>query len=174
MYQQPAPAPKKQLSKGKKIAIGAAVLIAAPPFIAGMVSGIKDAGQDSTTAAAAPAASSSKPASKAPEAPAKASRKPTPHPSTSGPAKMLADLDGGRYPVSDYQHALNALAPKCKQDEQHIAGIANGTLEDLQKNGVTDETELSVLQHLDGSIPKGAPRMDCIGVAASYATLREG
>jgi hypothetical protein len=160
------------MSKRKKIVIGVVVLIAAPPFIAGVVSGVKDSGRhDSTAAAATPAASSIRPE-------AKPSAKPKPstatHAATPGPAKMLADLDTGRYPVGDYQHALDALAPKCKQDEQHIAGIANGTLEDLQKNGVTDETELSVLQHLDQSIPKGAPRMDCVSIAASYATLREG
>lgn len=160
------------MSKRKKIAIGVAVLIAAPPFIAGMVAGVKDASRhDGTAAAATPAVSSSRP-----DAPPSAKPKPSPatRAATPGPAKMLADLDAGRYPVGDYQHALDALAPKCKQDEQHIAGIANSTLEDLQKNGVTDETELSVLQHLDQSIPKGAPRMDCAGIAASYATLREG
>lgn len=169
MSQQPAPAPKRPLSRGKKIAIGVVVLIAAPPFIAGVASGVKDSGQHGTAAAAA-TPSSSQPEMK----PSEKSKPSATRAATPGPAKMLADLDAGRYPVGDYQHALDALAPKCKQDEQHIAGIANGTLEDLQKNGVTDETELSVLQHLDQSIPKGAPRMDCVGIAASYATLREG
>lgn len=172
MSQQPVPAPKRPLSKGKKIAIGIAVLVAAPPFIAGMVSGVKSAAHQDNAAAAASSApshghSGSKPASKVKPAPAA-------HTSTPGPAQKLADLDGNSQPVSVYQRALDSLAPKCTQDREHIAGIANATLQDLQKNGVTDESELSVLQHLGQSIPAGSSRTDCVSIAAAYATLREG
>lgn len=156
------------LSTSKKIAIGAAVAVCAPIFIAGAVSGAKDSlGNHSatTTATANNAAAEPRPAQSSAAASAK--------PSTPAPAQMLADLDGDTRPASDYQHALDALAPKCTQDEYHIAALAHGTLEDLQKNGVTDETELSVLQHLNGSVPAGAPRMDCQSVAAAYAVLRE-
>lgn len=92
--------------------------------------------------------------------------------STPGPAQKLADLDGDKHPADDYQHALDALAPKCTQDEEHLAALANGTFEDLRKNNVTDESELSVLQHLSASVPKGA-KTDCQSVAAAYAVLRE-
>lgn len=171
MNYQPVPTPKRPLSRGKKIAIGVAVACAAPPLIAGMISGAKDATHPSgTPAVAAPAASHSSPA---PE-PAKPSPKPHRKASTPGPAQMLADLDGNSQPVSAYQRALDALAPKCTQDRQRIAGIGNATLQDLQKNGVTDESELSVLQHLNDSLPAGSPRTDCVSIAAAYATLREG
>lgn len=164
MTYQPAPAPKPPLSRGKKIAIGVAVAVAAPAFIAGMVSGIKDAAHPAGTPAAAT------PAVKA----AKASPEPSRKTSTPGPAQMLADLDGNAHPAAAYQRALDALAPKCTQDRKSIAGIGNATLQDLQKNGITDETELSVLEHLNQSLPAGSPRTDCVSIAAAYATLREG
>lgn len=171
MNYQPAPAPKPPLSRGKKIAIGVAVALAAPAFIAGMVSGVNDAAHPSgTPAAALPATNHSSPAVKAVKASPTASRKAD----TPGPAQMLADLDGNAHPAATYQRALDALAPKCTQDRKSIAGIGNATLEDLQKNGISDETELSVLEHLDESLPAGSPRTDCVSIAAAYATLREG
>ena len=171
MTYQPAPAPKPPLSRGKKIAIGVAVAVAAPAFIAGMVSGIKDAAHPAgTPAAATPTTSHSGPAVRA----VKASPEPSRKASTPGPAQMLADLDGNAHPAAAYQRALDALAPKCTQDRKNIAGIGNATLQDLQKNGITDETELSVLEHLNQSLPAGTPRTDCVSIAAAYATLREG
>jgi hypothetical protein len=167
---QPVPAPRRPLSKGKKIAIGVAVLLAVPPFIAGAISGAKGSGHHNSTAA--PAASHSRPASKAAKAPAAPSRKQAAHP-TPGPAQKLADLDGNAQPVAAYQRALDALAPKCTQGRARIAAIGNATLQDLQENGITDETELSVLRHLNDSLPAGSPRTDCVSIAAAYATLRE-
>lgn len=103
------------------------------------------------------------------------SSEPTPTPAkTPGPAQMLADLDGNKRDPSSYQTALDALTPKCKQTPKRLAAIANAMVEDLQKNGVTDETEYSVLVHLNQSIPGGAPKMDCQGIAAAYLTEREG
>ncbi|MET9036959.1 hypothetical protein [Streptomyces mirabilis] len=172
MSQQPVPAPKKPLSRGKKIAIGVGVLIAAPPFIAGMVSGVKDTATHETSAAAAtPAASHSSPAAKPS---AKTKRALATHPSTPGPAQKLADLDGTGRPASVYQQVLDALAPRCTENRPHLTAVVNATLEDLQKNGVNDEDEFSVLQHLEQSVPAGNPRVNCASVAAAYATLREG
>jgi hypothetical protein len=166
--QQPVPAPKKPLSRRKKIAIGVGVLFAAPPFIAGMVSGVKDAATHDTSAAAAtPAASHSSPA-------AKTKRALATHASTPGPAQKLADLDGTGRPASEYQQVLDALAPRCTENRPHLTAVVNATLEDLQKNGVNDEDEFSVLQHLEQSVPAGNPRVNCASVAAAYATLREG
>ncbi|MEZ0064880.1 hypothetical protein ABIA32_000868 [Streptacidiphilus sp. MAP12-20] len=88
-------------------------------------------------------------------------------------AQKLADLDGDSQPVTDYQAALQHLAAKCTQDLDKVAGIVFATQADLQKNNVKDETEYSVIQHLDQSIPASAGKMDCVGQAAAYATLRE-
>ena len=102
---------------------------------------------------------------------------PAPAPATSAsasPAQMLADLDGDTTPVSDYQTALDLLAPKCTQDEYNIAALAYATYNDLVKNGVKDETRLTVLQHLNQSIPDSLGKTDCGQMLAAYATLREG
>lgn len=89
------------------------------------------------------------------------------------PAQMLADLDGDTQPVGDYQAALDALGPKCTQDESHIAGLGDAGYADLVKNGVTGETRLTVLQHLDESIPAGLGKTDCAGMLSAYLVLRE-
>lgn len=90
------------------------------------------------------------------------------------PAQRLADLDGGKRDISSYQTALDALAPKCKQTPEQLAATANVMVEDLRKNGVTDETEYSALVHLNQSMPGGASKLDCTDIAAAYVTLREG
>ncbi|MFJ8361395.1 hypothetical protein [Streptomyces sp. NPDC093984] len=171
MSQQPVPAPKKPLSRGKKIAIGIGVLIAAPPLIAGMVSGVKDAATHDTSAAAAtPVASHSSPAAKSS---AKTNGTLATHASTPGPAQKLADLDGNGRPASEYQQVLDALAPRCTEDRPRLTAVVNATRQDLKKNGVEDEDDFSVLQHLEQSVPAGNPRVNCASVAAAYATLRE-
>ncbi|MDQ0910191.1 hypothetical protein QFZ22_006176 [Streptomyces canus] len=172
MSQQPVPVPKKPLSRGKKIAIGVGVLIAAPPFIAGMVSGVKDsATQDTSAAATTPAASHSSPMGKPST---KTKRTLATHVSTTGPAQKLADLDGNGRPASEYQQVLDALAPRCTEDRPRLTAVVNATLEDLKENSVNDEDEFSVLQHLEQSVPAGDPRINCTSVAEDYATLREG
>lgn len=89
------------------------------------------------------------------------------------PAQMLADLDGDKQPVGAYQAALDALGPKCTQDEAHIAGLGDAGYQDLVKNGVTDETRLTVLQHLSDSLPAGMGKTDCASVLSAYLVLRE-
>jgi hypothetical protein len=89
------------------------------------------------------------------------------------PAQMLDDLDGDKTPVADYQAALDALAPKCTQDEVHIAGLGDAGYQDLVKNGINDETRLTVLQHLDQSIPASIGKTDCAGMLSGYLVLRE-
>jgi hypothetical protein len=89
------------------------------------------------------------------------------------PAQELADLDGDTHPVADYQAALDALAPKCTQGETYIAGLGDAGYKDLVKNGVTDETRLSVLQHLDQSIPASLGKTDCTSMLSGYLMLRE-
>lgn len=87
---------------------------------------------------------------------------------------MLADLDGGIRDAASYQTVLDKWAPKCTQTPKKLAAIANAVVEELRKNGISDETEYSALVHLNASVPGGASKMDCTGIAAAYVTLREG
>lgn len=93
-------------------------------------------------------------------------------PAEPGPAQKLADLDGNVRPADQYQKALDAWAARCTERPEQLAGYAYATVEDLRKNGVTDETEYSALVHLKDSIPAGT-KMRCDDVAASYLALRE-
>ncbi|GAA0705559.1 hypothetical protein GCM10010193_70810 [Kitasatospora atroaurantiaca] len=88
------------------------------------------------------------------------------------PAQKLAALDGGNRPAADYQQLLNLWSPNCTQDQAELAGLTYAALEDLRKNGVTGETEYSVLAQLNGSTRAGTPT-DCKVVAAAYLVLRE-
>jgi hypothetical protein len=94
-------------------------------------------------------------------------------PNAGSAAQRLADLDGDTQPVSAYQAALDALAPKCTQDEANIAGLGDAGYNDLVKNGVTDETRLTVLQHLDASMPSSLGKTDCTSILSAYLVLRE-
>ena len=53
------------------------------------------------------------------------------------------------------------------------ASLGDAGYSDLVKNGVTDETRLSVLRHLDQSIPAGLGKTDCAGMLSAYLVLRE-
>jgi hypothetical protein len=52
--------------------------------------------------------------------------------------------------------------------------MGDASYQQLTKAGITDETRLSVLQHVAASIPAGSPKMDCVQQMAAYVTLREG
>jgi ABC-type enterochelin transport system substrate-binding protein len=93
-------------------------------------------------------------------------------PTPSSPAQKLADLDGGTHSVAEYQTALDAWAARCTESPEKLAGYTYAALDDLQKNGVNDETEYTVLAHLKDATPAGS-RMRCEDVAAGYLTLRE-
>lgn len=89
------------------------------------------------------------------------------------PAQMLADLDGDTTPILQYQAAIGVLTPECTQDQAGIAALANAGYQDLVKNGITDETRLTVLRHLAASMPPGSAPIDCAGVLSAYLVLRE-
>jgi len=93
-------------------------------------------------------------------------------PADPGPAQKLADLDGDNRPTSQYQTALATWASRCNESPTKLAGYVYATVQDLQKNGINDETEYSALTHLRDSTPAGA-KTKCEDVAAGYLTLRE-
>jgi hypothetical protein len=100
-------------------------------------------------------------------APATATEAPTPD-----PASLLTQRDGAA-DVAPYAATLNQLQAACTQDRAGIAGLGDAGLADLQKNGIRDETRLTVLQHLRDSIPASAGRTDCAGILTAYLVLRE-
>jgi len=83
------------------------------------------------------------------------------------------DHGNGSADSSAYQAALSMASAKCTNPVKDVARFVENSYTDLVSNGVEDETALSVLQHLNASIPDGS-RMDCQGVLAAYLALREG
>jgi len=73
---------------------------------------------------------------------------------------------------ADETAALNALHPGCLEDSPKLDAEAKKALEIMQRNGVKDETTLTVLQHLRQSIPPGTPDMNCANQLGAYVTLR--
>ncbi len=74
---------------------------------------------------------------------------------------------------STYDLALDQLAGHCTQSRDFLAGMVPKVLADLQTNGVNDETLTTVAQHLTTSASGLSGKVDCVDVAAAYATLRE-
>lgn len=73
---------------------------------------------------------------------------------------------------ADYRAQLDALTAKCTNPVKDVARFVENSYNDLAGHGVSDETALTVLQHLEASIPAGS-RVDCQGTLAAYLVLRE-
>jgi hypothetical protein len=106
---------------------------------------------------------------------------PTPAPpsiDTSSAAYKLAQYDLGSSPsasdVATYQTALDGLLPYCtEKDEMKLAGQIWASWQDLKKNGINDETNLTLISHIETSIPDSIKPTDCQGIMAAYLVLRE-
>ncbi|MFI6547517.1 hypothetical protein ACIBO9_30180 [Streptomyces prunicolor] len=168
------------MNKGKKIAVGVAVLIAVPALVAGVVLGVENAAaHDTSTAASTPGMSGTSNSPNSPNSPGSSgvghsSPAAKPSASAAGPAQKLADLDGIGRPADQYQQVLDALAPRCTEDKPRLTVVVSSTLAHLKKNGVDDEDAFSLLQHLEQFVPAGNPRVNCASAATTYATQREG
>lgn len=96
---------------------------------------------------------------------------------TSSPAYKLAAYDlTAPTPaiVNNYQKALDTLKPLCTvQDETKLASLIYGTWQDLEDNGIKDETNLTVANHIIASIPASTAPVDCQSVMAAYLVERE-
>ena len=77
-------------------------------------------------------------------------------------------------PQSAYNTAFAALSKDCTEQGVPLANEVHATLGLLQKAKITDETHLTVMQHIAQSIPAGSPKMSCADIAGAYVTLREG
>lgn len=100
---------------------------------------------------------------------------------TSGPssAYMLATLQSG-YDigqddplVTQFQNALDSVAPKCQESENRISDYTVATHDILQQHGL-DDSYLSILTDVQGSIPDSIGSQRCADIFAAWATLRTG
>ena len=115
--------------------------------------------------------------------------KPNPSPSPkSSPAALytkddpeykLASIDAG-FPldvsdpvIDNYAHALDSLSQKCKESPTRLGDMAVVARDLLKKKDVSLSL-LKVLQSVDKSIPKAAPRMPCADIFASLVVLIGG
>jgi hypothetical protein len=95
------------------------------------------------------------------------------------PAEKLAVIQSGRPSsngdslVQSFQSALDDLTPKCRNSEGQLAGDVVAMHDDLKSHNVS-ESYLSILQHVDGSVPVTVHNFNCSQAFALYATLREG
>ena len=92
-------------------------------------------------------------------------------------AYKLAVYDGSSSPdaatVARYQTALDGLKQLCKEDEDKLAGEIWASWTDLEKNHVTDETNLTLIRHIKDSIDPSIAPTNCSAIMATYLTLRE-
>jgi hypothetical protein len=70
-----------------------------------------------------------------------------------------------------YDAAFKTLSSRCQEQGVSLGNEVGAILGLLQKSNVTDETQLSVMQHVAQSIPPGQ-KMGCADIGAAYVTLR--
>jgi energy-coupling factor transporter transmembrane protein EcfT len=109
------------------------------------------------------------------------------------PAYTLAAYDLGHTPdastVSRYQKALDDLGPHnglgayCPESQEKLAGEVHTSLQHLRENGITDQTNLTLIGHIKDSVPIIIKRPNqpqdlqihsmCLGVLSAYLWSRE-
>jgi hypothetical protein len=89
--------------------------------------------------------------------------------------QQLRDLDAaaGASTGSEaaYDTAFKTLSSRCQEQGVKLGNEVGAILGLLQKGNVTDETRLTVMQHVAQSIPPGQ-KMGCADIGAAYVTLR--
>lgn len=104
---------------------------------------------------------------------------PAAHYTKDDPEYKLASIDAG-FPldvsdpvIDNYAHALDSLSQKCKDSPTRLGDMAVVARDLLKKKDVSLSL-LKVLQSVDKSIPKAAPRMPCADIFASLVVLIGG
>ena len=93
----------------------------------------------------------------------------------------LAAIQSGGYVdpndplVAQFGSVLNDLEGKCQESRNQLSGISIIVHNDMAQRGV-DESYLSILQHVDASIPddlvNSGGAQKCADIFAAYAVLR--
>jgi len=90
-------------------------------------------------------------------------------------AEKLATIEANGPPddalVERFDRQLRALQTKCKDAPIRLSDYTVKAQQLLAKEG-EDESLLSIIGHVNQSIPGSAPRMPCDSVFAAYVTLR--
>jgi len=93
------------------------------------------------------------------------------------PAYTLAAYDLGHTPnastVAQYQSVLDGLAPHCTESEEKLAAEVWIAEQDLQKNGITNESNLYLLEDIRNAFAVRDRRADCIGFLPVHLWLHE-
>lgn len=92
-------------------------------------------------------------------------------------ATVLQQFDAtnghGGQAVAAYRAELDTLVGKCTNSTKDVTRFVENTYNLEVQHGITDDTALTLLQHLDQSVPDGT-KMGCQDVLGAYLTLREG
>jgi hypothetical protein len=98
---------------------------------------------------------------------------------TKSPEVMLASIQAGQEVgeadalTQKFRVALDSLAPKCKERRIRLSDFTVNSQDLLAKDGI-GESLLSLLRHIDASIPDNFGAQPCRDIFAAYITLREG
>ncbi len=134
-----------------------------------IIIGVSVGGSGTTSSPAADSGSSYTPPAETPSSPAPLS--------PAMLAQFLHDKDASdgiaTEDVGAYATAFDALLPHCNNPPEKVAAFASAAQDDLVAHGIHDETRLTVMQHLAGSVPSEVGPTDCQGISAAYLTLRE-
>jgi hypothetical protein len=87
-------------------------------------------------------------------------------------AALLAQDDNNTAHVARYDKLLNQLQPRCRQSRSTIARYTVSAKRVMAADG-HHFTNLTLLLALQGTLPKGHARVDCVGRYASMVVLFE-
>jgi hypothetical protein len=94
------------------------------------------------------------------------------------PELMLASIQAGHELGQDdaltnqFRAALDSLGPKCKDRRMRLSDFTVKSKELLDEEGI-GESLLSILRHVDASVPDNFGAQPCVDIFAAYVTLRE-
>jgi len=91
-----------------------------------------------------------------------------PKPEERSPEEMLAVIDGGS--EVSYAAQLDRLEAVCTEDREDLSDIAVTARDVLADSGMTVSVA-EVLGRMHGSIPPGAPVLQCDEIASAWATI---
>lgn len=85
------------------------------------------------------------------------------------------DAHGTAHAQASYTKAFKALTADCTEQGTALVNTIDSVLAALQKANINDETRLTLMQHLAGTvtIPAGTPKTSCAKAGTAYIALRK-